>query len=63
MILLAIVLLIIGVALLLLPIPLGNKDSVGWLFVAIAVILLIVALLLSAADGGNLELGFRSSWG
>lgn len=58
MILLAVVLLILGVCLLLLPVPLANKDSVGWLFVALGVILVIVGLLLSAADGGNLELGF-----
>lgn len=55
MILLAVVLLIIGVCLLLLPVPLANKDSVGWLFVALAVILVIVSLLLSAADGGELH--------
>lgn len=55
MILLAVVLLILGVALLLLPIPLANKDSVGWLFVALAVLVVIVALLLAAADGGGLH--------
>lgn len=53
MIVLAVVLLIIGIALLLLPIPLANKDSVGWLMVALGVILLIVALLLGAVDDGG----------
>lgn len=57
MILLAVVLLLIGVALLLLPIPLANKDSVGWLFVAVGVIVLIAALLIGAADGESIRIG------
>lgn len=62
MIILALVLLIIGVALLLLPIPLANKDSVGWLLIALGVILLIVALLLGAVGHVDLDHA-RSSWG
>lgn len=66
MILLAVVLIVVGIALLLLPIPLPNVDTVGWLLVGLSVVLLIVTLLLSAADGDSVEIGssaFRSSWG
>jgi hypothetical protein len=53
MILLAVILIVIGIALLLLPIPLPNVDTVGWLLVGLGVVVLIVALLLSAADGNG----------
>lgn len=65
MVILGIVLLIVGIVLLLAPIPFANVDAVGWLLVLVGVVLLIVGLLI----GSGLDLGddraalpFRSSW-
>lgn len=55
MIVLAIVLLVIGIALLLLPIPLPNVDTVGWLLIGLGVVLLIVAVLVGVLDGTDLN--------
>ena len=53
MVALIVVLFIIGIALLLLPLPIPNADTVGWLLVGLAVVLLIVVLLLGALDGAD----------
>ena len=49
MIELGIVLLIVGVALLLIPLGLDHKHQVGWLLVAIGVILILVGVVTGSA--------------
>jgi hypothetical protein len=57
MVILGIVLLIIGIVLLLAPIPYPNTDAVGWLLVLVGVVLLLIGLLLGYGvdfrDGHN----------
>lgn len=69
MLILAVILIVIGVVLLLAPIPLPNAHAVGWLFVLVGLILLLVALLLASDLGHGDDLArsslsrlARSSW-
>lgn len=59
MLVLAALFLIVGVALLLVPVPLANKDAVGWVAVVIGVILLLVVLLLGSG-GIDFDAGERA---
>lgn len=45
MLALGLILLIVGLALVLLPVPLPNVDPVGWLLAVVGVILILVALI------------------
>jgi uncharacterized membrane protein HdeD (DUF308 family) len=74
MVILGVILLIVGIVLLLAPVPLANADTVGWILVLFGIILVLVGLLL----GSDVNLGdgdaavdsivtaaakCRSSWG
>lgn len=48
MIVLGVILLIIGLVLVLAPVPIPNADPVGWFLALIGVILVVVALLVGA---------------
>lgn len=64
MVILGIVLLIIGIVLLLAPIPFANADAAGWLLALLGVVLILVGLLV----GSDIDLDhasaspLRSSW-
>lgn len=48
---LGIILLIVGVVLLLAPVPFPNKDAVGWLIAFIALVLIVVAVVAANCTG------------
>ena len=55
MLTLAIVLLVIGIVLLLAPVPFANADTVGWLLAILGAILLLVALLSGSISVNDAE--------
>lgn len=66
MVIIGVILLIVGVVLLLAPIPYPNTDAVGWLLILVGIVLLLIGLLLgSDIDLGDDHSGLkaRSSWG
>lgn len=67
MLLLAVVLLIVGIVLVLAPLPLPNVDLVGWLLIVVGAILLLVVLLTDVVhidrDHAQAAIDYvRSSW-